>query len=261
MVDSSYTSDHGENISGGDADITVAQTLVNNLDWCFKKIVWCCALAVTAILIWIAVIVFKDAQPAIAKFGLGFIISREWNTGEQLFGGLPYIFGSIVSSIIALIFALPLGIAVAILTSENFLPKAVKAPIGFLVELIASIPSVIIGLWGIFVFIPLLMPLQMFLFKYLGWLPIFNTEPFGGSVLIAGLILAVMILPTIAAISRDVLLSIPPSLRGASMARGHPLGNYLSYSFTFCYFWHYGGHHSSPWSGFRRNYGGNNGDW
>jgi phosphate transport system permease protein len=220
MVDSSYTPDHGNNLHGNDADINVAQTLVRNLDWGFKAFAWFCALAVAGMLVWIAVVVFQDAQPAIAKFGLDFIFSREWNIGEQLFGGLPYIFGSIVSSFIALIFALPLGIAVAILTSENFLPKAVRIPIGFLVELIASIPSVIIGLWGIFVFIPLLMPLQMFLFNYLGWLPIFNTEPFGGSMLIAGLILAVMILPTIAAISRDVLLSIPPALRSASMALG-----------------------------------------
>ena len=203
-----------------EVDITASNALARNLDWGFKQLVWVCALAVGAILIWITWIVFQDAQPAIAKFGLGFIVSQEWDIDEQLYGGLPYIVGSIVCSLIALIVALPLGLSVAILTSENFLPTAIKAPIGFLVELIASIPSVIIGLWGIFVFIPLLMPFQVKLFEYLGWMPLFSTEPFGASMLVAGLILAVMILPTIAAISRDVLLSIPPQLRSASMALG-----------------------------------------
>lgn len=203
-----------------DQDITVANALARNMDWGFKQLVWICAFAVAGILLWIAWSVLGDARPAIAKFGLGFIVSKEWNVSEQLFGGLPYIFGSIVSSLIALIVALPLGMSVAILTSENFLPRAVRVPIGFLVELIASIPSVIIGLWGIFVFIPFLMPLQVFFYEHFGWLPLFETEPFGASMLVAGLILAVMILPTIAAISRDVLLSIPPQLRSASMALG-----------------------------------------
>ena len=218
MVDSLPKSN--QHTLAGEIDLTASQALARHLDWGFKQLAWICAFCVGAILLWIAWIVFEDARPAIAKYGLGFITSQEWNVTEQLFGGLPYIFGSIVSSLMALIFALPLGLSVAILTSENFLPPAIKVPIGFLVELIASIPSVIIGLWGIFVFIPLLMPVQMGLFKYLGWLPLFNTEPFGASMLVAGLILAVMILPTIAAISRDVLLSIPPQLRSASMALG-----------------------------------------
>jgi phosphate transport system permease protein len=201
-------------------DITVSPALVPNLDWGFHKLAWICALAVAAILLWIGWIVFHDAQLAIAKFGWGFLTSQAWNVGEQRYGGLPFIFGSLVSALIALIFALPLGLAVAIVTSENFLPATIKTPIGFLVELIASIPSVIIGLWGIFVFIPFLMPLQLFLHDTLGWLPLFNTEPFGASMLVAGLILTVMILPTIAAISRDVFRSIPPELRSASMALG-----------------------------------------
>ncbi|MEB3227472.1 MAG: phosphate ABC transporter permease subunit PstC [Synechocystis sp.] len=203
-----------------DIDITVSRALVSNMDWGFKKLAWICAFSVSVILLWIGWIVFRDAQPAIAKFGLGFLTSQAWDVGEQLYGGLPFIFGSIVSSFLALICALPLGLSVAILTSENFLPTAIKAPIGFLVELIASIPSVIIGLWGIFVFIPFLMPLQLLLHKAFGWLPLFGTEPFGSSMLVAGLILTVMILPTIAAISRDVFLSVPPELRSASMALG-----------------------------------------
>ncbi|WLT37139.1 phosphate ABC transporter permease subunit PstC [Synechocystis sp. B12] len=201
-------------------DITQGNSLTNGLDWGFKQLTRLCSLGVVVILGWIAWVVFTDARPAIAKFGWEFIVSQQWDSSEQLFGGLPYIFGSVVSSFIALIFALPLGLAVAVMTSENLLPAPVRVPIAFLVELIASIPSVIIGLWGIFVFIPVLMPVQGALFKYLGWLPICGTEPFGPSMLVAGLVLTVMIIPTIASISRDILLSVSPSLRSASMALG-----------------------------------------
>ncbi|MEB3310810.1 MAG: phosphate ABC transporter permease subunit PstC [Snowella sp.] len=186
----------------------------------FTGLVWICALSIVIILAWMTWIVYHDAEPAIHKFGLSFLFSKEWYISEDRFGGLPYIYGSIVSSLLALIFAIPLGLSVAILTSEDLLPDWVKTPIGFMVELIASIPSVIVGLWGIFVFIPAINPLQKWLFAHLGWIPFFSSEPFGPSMLIAGLILAVMILPTIAAISRDVLLAIPPQLRSASMALG-----------------------------------------
>ncbi|WP_353674564.1 phosphate ABC transporter permease subunit PstC [Synechocystis sp. LKSZ1] len=203
-----------------DVDITVSTGYAKIFDFIFKQLVWGCAFLVALILLWIAWIVFQDAQLAIHDFGIGFLFSKDWNVSEEKFGGLPYIYGSIVSSFIALIFAVPLGLAVAILTSENFLPQSIRTPIGFMVELIASIPSVIIGLWGIFVFIPVLMPLQQFLFKAFGWIPLFSSEPFGPSMLMAGLILSVMILPTIGAISRDVLLAVPPQLRSASMALG-----------------------------------------
>ena len=215
----SFIPDNSAN-PGDRLSLMVPQTKGHHQDWVFTKLIWGSALGVVVILFWIGWIVFDDARPAIAKFGLGFITSTTWDSGKGIFGGLPYIYGSLVSSAIALIFALPLGLGVAILTSENFLPQAVRVPIGFLVELIASIPSVIIGLWGIFVFIPLLMPLQMWLFNSFGWFPLLNTEPFGASMLMAGMILTVMILPTIAAISRDVLQSLPPSLRSASMALG-----------------------------------------
>lgn len=203
-----------------EADITVSENASQWLDPLFKAIVWLCAFLMVGTLFWIALIVFKDAEPAIKAFGLNFFFSQEWHVSENKFGGLPYIYGSIISSIIALIFAIPLGLAVAILTSENLVPQAIKTPIGFLVELIASIPSVIIGLWGIFIFIPLVLPLQKFLFATFPWFPPFNSEPFGPSMLVAGLVLAIMILPTIAAISRDVLLALPPQLRTASMGLG-----------------------------------------
>ena len=201
-------------------DIGQSKGNAHLLDHGFTGLVWFCALSVAIILCWLGFVVFQDARPAIAKFNLSFLFSQDWTVSENKFGGLPYIYGSIVSSLIALIFSVPLGLSVAILTSENLLPQWLKTPIGFMVELIASIPSVIVGLWGIFVFIPLFNPLQKWLFANFSWIPFFNSEPFGPSMLIAGLILAIMILPTIAAISRDVLLAINPQLRSASMSLG-----------------------------------------
>ncbi|MEY3332818.1 MAG: phosphate transporter permease subunit PstC [Cyanobacteriota bacterium] len=115
----------------------------------------------------------------------------------------------------------PVGLSVALVTSEDFLPNPVKTTIAFVVELIAAIPSVIIGLWGIFTFIPVLEPLQKWLGNNLGFIPLFNTQdPVGNNMLTAGIILAIMILPSMAAISRDVLLAIPKELRSSSMALG-----------------------------------------
>lgn len=203
-----------------DVNITSKQGSALWLNSLFTGIVWLFAFSGVVILLWMAWIVFDDAQPAIKEFGLKFFASVDWNVGEQKFGGLPYIYGTIVSSCLALFFAIPLGVAVALTTSENFLPLWVRSPVGFMVELIASIPSVIVGLWGIFVLIPLSKPLQEWLYAHLPWVPLFSTPPYGPSMLIAGVILAIMILPTIAAISRDVLLAVPPELRSASMALG-----------------------------------------
>jgi len=147
-------------------DISQSKGNAHVFDHGFTGLVWFCALSVAIILCWLGLVVFQDARPAIEKFHLSFLFSQDWHVSENKFGGLPYIYGSIVSSFIALIFSVPLGLSVAILTSENLLPDWIKTPIGFMVELIASIPSVIVGLWGIFVFIPLFNPLQN------GYLPI-----------------------------------------------------------------------------------------
>ncbi len=201
-------------------DLTTTQGLNVWGDLLFTLLVRVLAFSGTFFLLWIAWIVFQDAQPAIQTFGWGFFTSQIWNVGEQEFGGLPYIYGTLVSSGLALLFAVPLGLAVAITTSENFVPPWVRSPIAFLVELIASIPSVIIGLWGIFILVPTLKPLQDWLFQSFAWIPLFSTEPFGPSTFVAGVVLAIMILPTLASISRDSLVSVAPELRSASMALG-----------------------------------------
>ncbi|MGV0023677.1 phosphate ABC transporter permease subunit PstC [Phormidesmis priestleyi] len=190
------------------------------LDQGFARIVQGIALATVAILFWMGWVIFIEAKPAIQAFGLGFLTRQEWDVNELQFGAVTYIYGTLVSSAIALLIAVPVGLAVALITSENFLPPWVRSPLSFLVELIASIPSVIVGFWGIFVLIPFLKPLQLWLHQQFGWVPLFSTETFGPSVFVAGVILSIMILPTIAAISREVLLSIPRDLRTASMALG-----------------------------------------
>ena len=190
------------------------------LDQGFTWLVRVFAFGTVALLFWMSWVIFQNAQPAIQKFGIGFLWSQEWSVNDLIFGALPYIYGTIVSSAIALLIAFPVGLAVAVVNSEDFLPPWVRSPLAFVVELIAAIPSVIIGLWGIFVLIPFLQPLQQWLYQQFSWIPLFSTEPFGYGMLPAGVILAIMILPTMAAISRDVLLAVPPELRSGSMSLG-----------------------------------------
>ena len=212
-------------------EFTNSDTAKINLDitkgkenlWLDKVFAWFVsgfALVTVGILFWLSWTIFEKAQPAIQKYGLGFLGSQDWNVADLSFGALPYIYGTLVTSAIALIIAIPIGLAVALVTSENFLPPQMRSLLAFVVELIAAIPSVIIGLWGIFVLIPFLQPIQQWLFKYFKWIPLFSTEPFGPGILPAGIILAIMILPTMAAISREVLLAVPQELRSGSMSLG-----------------------------------------
>jgi phosphate transport system permease protein len=201
-------------------DLTQTQGSANSINTFFRWLVGLAAFSVVIVLIWLALTVFNDARPAINKFGLGFLTNDQWDVGKQLFGGLSFVYGTLVTSFLSLLLAIPLGLAVALTTSENFVPDWLRNPIGFMVELIAAIPSVIVGLWGIFALIPVIKPLQEWLHANLGMLPFFSTEPLGPSIFIAGILLAIMILPTIAAISRDVLTTVPTELRSASMALG-----------------------------------------
>lgn len=178
------------------------------------------ALAVAGALIWIAIEVAIEAFPAIRQFGLGFLTTTTWNPVNSQYGALPMIYGTIVTSAIALLIAVPIGLGVAIFLSETYLPPKIQLAFVFLVELLAAIPSVVYGLWGIFVLIPFLRPLQQGLNAYFGWLPIFSTPPAGPGMLTAGVILSIMILPTIAAISRDALISLPSDLRQAAVGLG-----------------------------------------
>ncbi|OCQ89708.1 phosphate ABC transporter permease subunit PstC [Nostoc sp. MBR 210] len=209
------------NLSNEDLGLTATSGANFWLDKGFTWLTYFFATITVAILFLMSWVIYKEAKPAIEQFGIGFLWSQDWDTGNQIFGALPYIYGTLVSSAIAILFAIPIGIAIAIVTSENFLPISVRSTLAFIVELIAAIPSVIVGLWGIFVFIPVLEPLQKWLASYFNWIPLFNSvDPIGTNMLTAGIVLAIMILPTMAAISRDVLLAVPKELRSASMALG-----------------------------------------
>lgn len=157
---------------------------------------------------------------SLTKFGWRFITSSDWNPVTGKFGALPLIFGTIVSSAIALLLAIPLGLGVAIFLSE-ISPQRLKGPVGFLVELLAGIPSVIYGLWGIFVLAPWVMnDLAPWLSRYFGWLPLFQGPSYGVGMLTAGLILALMIVPFITSVSREILATVPSAQREAALALG-----------------------------------------
>lgn len=174
------------------------------------------------LLLAIAGVILVQSFPAMQEFGLKFLWGSAWNPveGREEYGALPMIYGTLVSSIIALLIAVPLGVGTAIFLSENFIPLKVRIVLVFMVELLAAIPSVVYGLWGIFVLIPFLKTVGSWLHSTLGWMPLFSTEPVGPGMLPAGVILAIMILPIITAISRDSLASLPPDLRQASLGIG-----------------------------------------
>ena len=191
-----------------------------SFDVAFSWLVKLFALATVLVLVWMSWVIAEKASPAMQSFGLGFVWRLAWDVGANDFGAKTYIYGTLITSIISLMLAVPVGVSVAVVTSENFLPLQVRSTIAFIVELLAAIPSVIVGLWGIFVLIPVLNPFQVFLHETFPKFLLFNTPPFGPSILIASVILAIMILPTIAAISREALQAIPKDFRSASMALG-----------------------------------------
>lgn len=182
------------------------------LDRSFVRLALICGLAVPLLLGAIACLVGIQAVDAIRFLGFGFITKVDWNVNQNSYGALAQIYGTLVSSAIALFIAVPTGLGVALFLTEDFkfIPKQLQTLLGFLVELLAAIPSVVYGLWGIFVLVPFL----RFLLGFLG----LTLE--GGSMLSAALVLAVMVLPTISAICREVLRSLSKDLRYAAMGLG-----------------------------------------
>lgn len=163
---------------------------------------------------------FVSALPAIRRFGLSFLWSSTWDPVAEVYGAAPMIFGTLASSFIALLIAVPLALGVAIFLTE-FAPRWLRQPVAFLVELLAAIPSVVYGLWGVFVLIPFLRSYIVPLLKAaLGWTPFFQGVFYGNSLLAGGVILAIMIVPYVAAVSREVLLAVPASQREAALGMG-----------------------------------------
>lgn len=165
-------------------------------------------------------IMFKESIPAMKQFGWRFISGLDWDPVQDSFGALPYIFGTVFSSLLALVLAVPVALGIAIYLAE-LAPTWLRRPLGFLVELLAAIPSVIYGLWGVFVLSPWLRDsIQPFFAKAFGWTPFFEGTPRGFGMMAGVLILAIMILPTIASVSRDVLEAVPNSIREGALALG-----------------------------------------
>lgn len=161
-----------------------------------------------------------NSMPTLTQFGFGFLTGSEWKPAEKVFGALPFIYGTIVSSLIGLVIAVPISLGIAIFLVEQA-PKKIARPIAFMVELLAAIPSVVYGLWGIFVLAPFVRDyLGAFLAEYLGFLPFFQGRLTGIGMFTGGLILALMITPIITAVVRDVLEAVPNTQREAALALG-----------------------------------------
>ncbi len=179
-----------------------------------------CALAVVAIVALIARELVAQSLPSLHALGWKFFRSTAWDPVSGDFGGLPFIYGTLVSSLIALVLAVPLAIGLAVFTTE-MCPRALRGPLSFTADLLAAIPSVIYGLWAIFILVPILRThVEPWLMHYFGWSGLFEGPPYGIGMLAAGVILAIMIIPIISSITREVLTAVPQHQREAALALG-----------------------------------------
>lgn len=179
--------------------------------------------ASASILLVVAAIVFMmvdNSMPTIKRFGIGFLFGSEWRPSQEIFGALPFVYGTVVSSLIAVILAVPVSIGVAVFLVEQA-PVRIAKPIAFMVELLAAIPSVVYGLWGIFVLAPFIREyVGPALQSTLGFLPLFQGRVTGLGMFTAGIILALMVTPIITSVVRDVLEAVPVTQREAALALG-----------------------------------------
>jgi phosphate transport system permease protein len=190
------------------------------VDLGFRQLTLLLASTVAIVLLGIFLTVFQGAREAIAAFGLSFITTSNWDPVTEQYGAFVAIYGTLVSSLLALLIAVPLGVGTAIFITEDLIPTALRDAIGLMVELLAAIPSVVLGLWAIFVMEPAIRPALNLLHTLLGWSPFFNTVPQGPGMAPAILILVVMVLPIIKAISRDALNQVPIELRQGAYGVG-----------------------------------------
>jgi phosphate transport system permease protein len=180
-------------------------------------------IGVILILALVVALVFEighKAIPGMQKYGMDMLVGTVWDVNQQKFGILPAIWGTLYSSLIALLIGGFFGISMAIFLTQDFLPARLAAVFRTIVELLAAIPSVVYGLWGIFVVIPAIRPLTDWLHSALGWIPFFGTTLSGPGLLPASLVLAIMILPTIAAVSQDALRAVPMKTKQAAYGMG-----------------------------------------
>ena len=177
------------------------------------------AAALLAVLGFMLVVLIQASMPVWRTHGVGWIVGRAWAPAQGQFGALPFIFGTIVTSAIGLLLAAPIGLGTALFVSE-LAPARIRRPVANVLDLLAAVPSVIYGLWGIYVLSHVLRPVEQWLSNHLGFIPIFSGTAVGPSFLLAGILLTIMILPTVSAVSREVFLTIPRDAREAAYALG-----------------------------------------
>ena len=193
-------------------------------DAIFRHTTRAAAAGVLILLSGVIVSLIDGSLPALKAFGFGFLIGERWNPVTEKFGAVAPIYGTLVTSLIAMLIAVPVGLMIAFFLTE-LCPQWLRRPIGIAIELLAGIPSIIYGIWGLFIFAPFLQEtLQPFLINTLGNVPgiapLFSGPPYGIGVLTAGLILAIMVLPFVTSISRDVFEAVPPVLKEAAYGLG-----------------------------------------
>src|SRR5580698_1934233 len=189
-------------------------------DIAFKWVAMFAAAMIVILIVLVGYELYAGSRLSMSKFGVGFLWSSEWDPVQARYGALPFIFGTLVSSLLALLIAVPLGVATALFLTE-LAPVKLRQPIVMTIEMLAAVPSVIFGLWGIFVLIPWLRDhLFVWLKHSLGFLPLFRGPIYGVSMFAAGIIVAIMILPIITSISREILRSVPNLQREAAYALG-----------------------------------------
>jgi phosphate transport system permease protein len=219
MVDTSATQASGARVSRA----SIARppgTLEKGFDVSFKAMAHVSGAAVVILLTAITVEVLRHAKSAIANYGLRFLTTSLWDANRRQFGVLAEIVGTLYTSVLALVAAGVLGITVAIVLSQGFVHQRLELVMKNVVELLAAIPSVVYGLWGIFVLVPALRAPAAWLNEHLGFVPFFSTSLSGPGILPAALVLAIMILPTVTAIAREALAAVPHRLSAASYALG-----------------------------------------
>jgi phosphate transport system permease protein len=211
-------------------------------DRIFRRCTLALACLTVFLVFWIVVSIGRVAMPAVRAYGASFLAGTTWDANRAQFGILPAIVGTLYSSVLGLAIGTTFGLAIAVFLSEGFLATGLDVVIGFVgladnpfwgplpnrieallqvtIELLAAIPSVVYGLWGIFVVIPLVRPPADWLHAHLGWVPIFGTALAGPGLLPASIVLAIMVLPTVSAISRDALVAVPPKMREAAFGIG-----------------------------------------
>jgi phosphate transport system permease protein len=177
------------------------------------------AAGIVLVAVLLVITMLQDGLAALQAFGPGFLWTSSWNPVTHIFGVLPAIYGTLATSLVALLVAVPVGIGAAIFLAE-LAPRWLANPVSFLIEMLAAIPSVIIGLWGLFVVVPIIRQLERFLGGTLGFLPLFSGPAFGFGLLAAAAVLAIMVLPILTAVTRDVLRAVPIAQREAMLALG-----------------------------------------